>query len=377
MKILLYSGAFFPSMGGIETGSAMFAEGFVEKGHEVTLATRTPSSEEDSYSYPVVRQPSRSQLYSLVKEADVVFSNGASLVPVPYCALLGKPFVWTHQGYQILCIDGLGWNMTEATPRTPLASIRYWMKQKGFLYGLKEGMTLLVRNRVARHFAYNVACSAWIYKRLDLKPPDVTIINRLDHSTFRKTRDIKAEKEFDFVFLGRLSGEKGVDTLLRATGILHRKHEDWKPSVLLIGEGFMKEALQAIAREEGIEDYVTYAGKAFGDSLNELLAKARIGVMPSIWEEAYGAVTLEMFTAGLPVIHSERCGPASVVNDEYWTFDNGNEQALSEKMEEIHLALLENKDMIDQKIDSLLARVEDRDVAQEYLDFFQSILENR
>ena len=45
MKVCLYSHAFGPSVGGIETVSELFANYLIEKGHEVTVITQTPGSD--------------------------------------------------------------------------------------------------------------------------------------------------------------------------------------------------------------------------------------------------------------------------------------------------------------------------------------------
>ena len=111
MKVLLYSHAFHPSLGGVETVSLALAQGFVANGVECKVVTQTPASPTDSasFSFDVIRQPGRQRARELVRWADVVLFNGASLALQPWVLLERKPFVWVHVGYQAACIDGLGW----------------------------------------------------------------------------------------------------------------------------------------------------------------------------------------------------------------------------------------------------------------------------
>jgi hypothetical protein len=57
VKILLSSYVFSPSVGGIETVSALLAPEFVKAGHEVILVTGTGLEDETSWPFQVVRRP--------------------------------------------------------------------------------------------------------------------------------------------------------------------------------------------------------------------------------------------------------------------------------------------------------------------------------
>ena len=65
VRILLLSQVFHPTVGGIQSVSRVLAEEFLNLGHDVAVATRTPSTEPDGTSYEIVRQPSILQLLRL------------------------------------------------------------------------------------------------------------------------------------------------------------------------------------------------------------------------------------------------------------------------------------------------------------------------
>src|SRR5215471_2114332 len=57
MRILIYSRAFLPQIGGLELNVAQIAEEFVRLGHEVVVITTTPGKEDATIPYPVLRNP--------------------------------------------------------------------------------------------------------------------------------------------------------------------------------------------------------------------------------------------------------------------------------------------------------------------------------
>jgi glycosyltransferase involved in cell wall biosynthesis len=106
-----------------------------------------------------------------------------------------------------------------------------------------------------------------------------------------------------FLFLGRLSPEKGVDTLL----------ETWRDvsgRLLIVGDGPDAARLRASA-PPGIE----FIGQVEAARVPELIREARAVLLPSIWYEAQPRVILESFACGVPVIASDIGGLADDVTD--------------------------------------------------------------
>ena len=95
MRILFTSDAFHPSIGGLQTASATVAGGLRERGHDVTLVTRTRGPAV-SFPFTVVRRPSPSALLQLFKQADVVWQNQISLRLLWPAALVRRPLIVMH-----------------------------------------------------------------------------------------------------------------------------------------------------------------------------------------------------------------------------------------------------------------------------------------
>jgi glycosyltransferase involved in cell wall biosynthesis len=112
-----------------------------------------------------------------------------------------------------------------------------------------------------------------------------------------------------FVFLGRLTPEKGVDTLLDAW----RGAQPALEALPIVGSGPADGALRS-ASPQGVR----FLGDVAADAVPELIREARAVMIPSRWDEAaVPRVALEAYAAGVPVIASERGAlPEGVVPEE-------------------------------------------------------------
>lgn len=120
------------------------------------------------------------------------------------------------------------------------------------------------------------------------------------------------------LFIGRLSGEKGVETLIDACAVLRGD-----ASLKIIGNGpgefMLRERAKGIL---GIE----FLGYQTGDAWERALQGAKALVIPSIWHENMPYVVLEALSRGKPVIASRMGGiPERIREGENgWLFEAGN-----------------------------------------------------
>lgn len=110
-----------------------------------------------------------------------------------------------------------------------------------------------------------------------------------------------------FVCVSRLDlRSKHVDRLLRAVALL--RGEDAGAFFLTIaGDGFLRGALQQLARELAIGDHVRFTGWLPPAELRALVGTQHVAVQPSE-HESFGLVALEAAAAGLPLIAGARAG---------------------------------------------------------------------
>jgi glycosyltransferase involved in cell wall biosynthesis len=140
-----------------------------------------------------------------------------------------------------------------------------------------------------------------------------------------------SEAPYDFVYLGRMVSEKGVDTLIQAFARVVEQSQG-RPRLLLIGDGDRMAQMQQLSRSLGLEDDVHFAGRQSGQALVDWVGQGAIGVVPSAWEEPMGGVAIELMAAGRGLIVSERGGLAECAGDAGLRFPNGDVQALANTM---------------------------------------------
>lgn len=97
------------------------------------------------------------------------------------------------------------------------------------------------------------------------------------------------------MYLGRLSGEKGVDVLLRAA----RAAGD--PPLRIVGDGPVRAALSRLARDLGLAR-TEFVGQVEADEVPALLRGARAVVLPSVWDENAPIAALEAMALGRPLV---------------------------------------------------------------------------
>jgi len=114
-------------------------------------------------------------------------------------------------------------------------------------------------------------------------------------------------------FVGRLFRKKGVDVLLRAMPMVRRAVPD--AQLRIIGHGPELETLQALVRHLELDDAVTLHGFTPRHLINTSLADAWLQVVPSVYEEPFGVVTIEAMMRGTALVATNVGGPTEVVRE--------------------------------------------------------------
>jgi glycosyltransferase involved in cell wall biosynthesis len=128
------------------------------------------------------------------------------------------------------------------------------------------------------------------------------------------------------VFVGRLSREKGIETLLEAW----QQVEGALP-LKIVGSGPLGDLVQdAAAQNHGIE----WLGKRTPQDVLDLVGDATCLVMPSLWYETFGRTIIEAFSRGTPVIASRLGAMVELIDDGRtgWHFRPGDVADLVRKV---------------------------------------------
>jgi glycosyltransferase involved in cell wall biosynthesis len=111
----------------------------------------------------------------------------------------------------------------------------------------------------------------------------------------------------ELVFVGRLTPEKGVRTLLAAMALTN-------PSVSLaiVGDGPLEPEVRSAAASD---PRIRYLGRISQGAVLDLLGRATALIFPSEWYETFGRVAAEAFARGTPVVAARIGAVAEIVED--------------------------------------------------------------
>lgn len=158
----------------------------------------------------------------------------------------------------------------------------------------------------------------WNYKKID---------NPID---FPKKKFSNSKKNDDFVYVGRLSKEKGIDLFCEAIT---------KASVngIIIGDGSEKERLEKQYTN------IKFLGWKNKEEISNILLKTRTMIFPSLWYEAAGMTALEAQSIGIPVIVANECATSDYIKDNIngLIFESGNVDDLVQKIKKCDDKLVE------------------------------------
>ncbi len=214
------------------------------------------------------------------------------------------PVVQTLHNYRLMCCNGLFFrdgNVCElCLNRIPLAGICYGCYRNSRIQSLAVGIMIAYhrmfhtwQKKVSRFIALgNFARGKFIEgglpaEKIQIRP-----------NFLRDVPDYAGKNREEFaLFIGRLSAEKGIKTLLEA----------WKGfseiPLVLVGDGPMRGWAEGFIRNEKLLN-VTLAGRLDQAGVFDHLYRAEMLIVPSEWYETFGRVVIEAFAAGTPVIAS-------------------------------------------------------------------------
>lgn len=114
------------------------------------------------------------------------------------------------------------------------------------------------------------------------------------------------------LIFGRLSWEKGFDTMIRAFALL--KKNGSRAQLIVGGDGIQKPALEKLVMDLNLTDSVKFTGVLTREEVLTIFNQATLVIVPSI-HESFGLVILEAMQLGRPVIASRVEGIPEVVAD--------------------------------------------------------------
>jgi L-malate glycosyltransferase len=162
----------------------------------------------------------------------------------------------------------------------------------------------------------------------------VVLPNAVDTSRFALREVPRAPgAPFTAVFVGRLTPEKDLPTLLDAWAQAFPPGEEAKARLRLVGSGPLEERLRERVDRLGLTRQVEFLGHR--DRVEEVLAEADVGVLPSR-VEGLSNTLLEFMASGLPPLASRVSGSEDFVvpGRNGWLFEVSDVPALAASLRE-------------------------------------------
>lgn len=140
-----------------------------------------------------------------------------------------------------------------------------------------------------------------------------------------KTNQEQHDREDYFLYVGRLSKEKGISTLLEVFKNLPSK------KLLVAGDGPEKSILMG-------HDNINCIGHVGKEQVINLLLKAKAIIIPSICYENFPKIVVEAMAYGTPIIASNIGSLAAIIEDNFngFLFEPNNAESLIKKMDFIN-----------------------------------------
>ncbi|PSL39605.1 glycosyltransferase involved in cell wall biosynthesis [Labedella gwakjiensis] len=321
LTILIGADTFPPNVNGAARFVERLAAGLVRRGHTVHIVAPAASRKHGTFqethdgavmtvhrlfsvrwlphdwlrfALPVVIQHNAAKILDEVRP-DVVHSNSHLIVG------RGLSIQAAKRGIRVVATNHLmPENMMEFTvvPKwTRGALLRWAWGQTRDILGLAESITTPTR-RAADFLEKNTGLTGVI-----------PISCGIDADMY--TPSFAPRTENRILFVGRVTGEKHIDVLIRALGRLPQ-HLDAK--LTIVGGGDQKRNLEVLAEQLGLADRVTFAGYVTEEELRASYTRATVFAMPSI-AELQSIATMEAMASGLPVVAADAMALPHLVHD--------------------------------------------------------------
>lgn len=321
--------------GGVERITALLANALAGDGHDVTIVTRYPTTD------------NRQQLHEAVEHRQMYVPRGPKPLRNAQLAFVVRSLRRVFAASRPDVVIGSRWDCAIlallATRKTPTRTIAWehghlplarltpsWKALRARLYPKAAAVVLV--NEASRSAAEQLVHSgriSVIHNFLEPAPRDASgsSVPSL-WRTFPGGRPAHG-----VVAVGRLEHEKGFDRLIDAFANVAASYPEW--GLLIAGRGSLHHALERQAGRLGLQGRVHLAGPT--EDPTPTLAESDVFVLPSRFE-GFGIALIEAMAAGLPVVAFDcPAGPREIVRHgiDGLLVPDGDIRALSAALEEV------------------------------------------
>ncbi len=315
MRIALFSDTYFPIPDGVAKHLVDFKEELKRRGHQVKVYTLV-QGDGDVYGLRSVQFPLYKEYKMGIPERRIFgdldnFRPDILHIHTPF--VLGTIGYYYHKkrGVPILGTYHTDFVNMDETIKFPFVKS---LLNLGFMYNMY----------LYRKFDDVISPSEPVARMLKEYQLNSKVIHvGIDLSKFKYSE----EKEDYFLFLGRLTYDKGITHFLEAATKL--PNEKFK----VAGLGPMA---NVVKKYQSKYSNIEYLGYVTEEEKIELLKKAKLLILPSR-AETFGIVYVEAMASGTPVIASNESREIGILREEYngWLVKFGCPQCIVDKIKEL------------------------------------------
>lgn len=309
MNILIIANIYPYETGGAEMQVRHLIESFIKNGHSVTVAgNRIPTIKEQAklsdnffncIHIPTITTNKITRAVSYITSLTWFILTQKNRFDIIYCRFLREPSLIVSV-LKILHITSL-----------PMVSCPSCAGAQGDIYFLKKlPLTKLIVTILNKGCDAVNIINPQIKKEIDSIKLDKIYFSFIPNGVNTKIKTIKqfnnrtSSINKSFIFIGRLTEQKGLSYLLEAWRKVIRNN--MLPHLTIVGDGPDKTKLQQLTQDLKLEQHVTYLGLVSHSEINNLLCAHDIFVLPSV-SEGHPNALLEAMAVGLPSIVTQ-CG---------------------------------------------------------------------
>jgi glycosyltransferase involved in cell wall biosynthesis len=320
----------YSQRGGEDTAIEMETSLLLQRGHDVKIIFFDNPAETDglirkmiTFKNAIHNSKSAAILDRAIREfhPDIIHVHNLFFVASP--AVLKEaarhriPVIYTVHNFRLICSNALLLRNNKpceicVQKKLPLAGIRFACYRKSAIAStmvtLATGLPKL-RNDWRKWVSHYVVLTDFAREKLLNSSLGATPEQLVVKPNFIHDRGMgSSQREPYFLYVGRLSEEKGISFLMEA----FRRMPDKK--LLIVGDGPEKALLSDTYKTAGNIEFVGNRGH---DEVVEIMKKSQALIFPSIWYEGLPYVILESFSTGTPVIASRLGSMTSLIQENY------------------------------------------------------------
>jgi len=213
------------------------------------------------------------------------------------------------------CKYGFGWRclVSDCYPHLKESKIFFWLKRP---YHWLKWVKLAIYRKIIRTYvdcfiSPSMPLNIWVAKSLKTDK-NIYLPNFVEINEKTKINSTQINP-CQFLFVGRLTKEKGAHIAIRAIETLAKKDRLKKIQLIIIGDGPERNSLEHLVQTRQLTQNIKFLGKVDHRKLHYYYQRSLAVLMPSICMENNPLVALEAMKYSKPIIASNTGGLADLI----------------------------------------------------------------